>query len=302
MGKDQAAQATVCRRVETAECLASSGVTWLRVTPDEARHSANQELKPGAPMTFLRFLESLGHFSHFAFRSLVVLPFSLRRPREFLNQLYRIFLGALPLALAGGGAVGAVIWMHGREPLQKVGGPQAVSILPQALSLVVVLELAPIVAGLIVAGRSGASLGAELGSMRLTEQVDALMMLGLSPLRELVGPRVLACMVSLPLLTAFIIFAALGSGLLAEQLGGSLTLTQFQTEVLRPLRLHNVIPALAKTVVFGYLVGVTGCFAGLEAEGGTEGVGRAATRGVVLSIFLVLMADLLLVALTESVL
>src|SRR5919206_4906216 len=98
-------------------------------------------------MAFLRFLESVGHFAHFALRALAALPFALlRRPGALLNQLYQVFLGALPLGLAGGIAVGAVIWMHGRDPLRTVGGPQAVTILPQALSLVVVLELAPIVA------------------------------------------------------------------------------------------------------------------------------------------------------------
>ncbi|MBI1918942.1 MAG: ABC transporter permease [Planctomycetes bacterium] len=253
-------------------------------------------------MALLRFLENLGHFTHFAFRALAALPFTLlRRPGALLNQLYQVFLGALLLGIAGGGAVGAVIWMHGRDPLRAVGGPQAVTILPQALSLVVVLELAPIVAGLIVAGRSGASLGAELGSMRLTEQIDALEMLGLSPLRELVGPRVLACMIALPLLTIFVAFAALGSGFLAELIAGSLTWTQYQTEILRPLRLRDVVPSLLKTVAFGFLVGVTGCHAGLEAEGGTEGVGRAATRGVVLSILLVMLADVLLVLITQAI-
>ena len=253
-------------------------------------------------MALLRFLENLGHFAHFAFRALTALPFALlRRPGALLNQLYQIFLGALQLAVAGGAAVGAVIWMHGREPLRAVGGPQAVTILPQALSLVVVLELAPIVAGLIVAGRSGASLGAELGSMRLTEQIDALMMLGLSPLRELVGPRVLACMIGLPLLTIFVAFAALGSGFVAELVAGSLTWTQYQTEILRPLRLRDVVPSLLKTVAFGFLVGVTGCHAGLEATGGTEGVGRAATRGVVRSILLVMLADVLIVLITQAI-
>src|SRR5436305_12730793 len=168
-------------------------------------------------MASLRLLESLGHQIHFAWRAFTSLPYAVvRRPGALLVQLHQIFLGALPLGLAGGIAVGAVIWMHGRKPLKAVGGPEAVTVLPQAIALVVVLELAPIVAGLIVAGRSGASLGAELGSMRLTEQIDALVMLGLSPLRELVGPRVLACMIALPLLTIFVAFAALGSGFLAE--------------------------------------------------------------------------------------
>lgn len=185
--------------------------------------------------------------------------------------------------------------MHLRGALQTVGGASAVAYLPQALSLAVVLEFAPIAAGLIVAGRSGASLGAELGSMRLTEQIDALEMLGLSPLRVLVAPRVLACMLAMPLLTLFIDYLALGAGWAGEALGGSLSWVQYQTACLKVLTLHDVVPATLKTMVFGLLIGVSGCWFGMTAAGGTEGVGRAATRGVVASIFLVLVADVVLV-------
>jgi phospholipid/cholesterol/gamma-HCH transport system permease protein len=247
-------------------------------------------------------LEALGRFSHFAFRALLVLPSALTRPAELLRQLYQMLLGALPLGVTAGVAIGAVVWIHLRAALQSVGGPSAVQYLPQALALAVVLEFAPLGAGLIVAGRSGASLGAELGSMRLTEQIDALEMLGLSPLRELVAPRLLALMLTLPLLTVFIAYLALGSGYAAEALGGSLSWTQYRTETLRVLALTDVIPATLKTTVFGYLIGVAGCWRGLNATGGTEGVGRAATGGVVLSIFLVLVANVLLVKLLQLVL
>ena len=135
--------------------------------------------------------------------------------------------------------------------------------------------------------------------MRLTEQIDALEVLGLSPLRELVAPRLLACMLSLPLLTLFIMYLALGSGYLAEALGGSLSWTQYRTECLRVLALRDVLPATLKTVAFGFLIGVVGCYHGMNARGGTEGVGRAATGGVVGSIFLVLVADVVLVKLIQ---
>src|SRR6516225_2377461 len=162
------------------------------------------------------WLENLGRATHFAWRAFLALPFALRRLSSLLVQLHEILLGALPLGVAAGTAIGVVVWLHLRGTLQTVGGPSAVTYLPQALALAVVLEFAPLAAGLIVAGRSGASLGAELGSMRLTEQLDALEVLGLSALRELVAPRVLACMIALPLLTVFIIHAAILSGLVAE--------------------------------------------------------------------------------------
>jgi len=246
----------------------------------------------------LAFLDNLGRGTHFAWRSLLALPFALRRLAS-LVQLHEILLGALPLGLAAGMAIGVVIWIHLRGALQTSGVPGAVQYLPQALALAVVLEFAPLAAGLIVAGRSGASLGAELGSMRLTEQIDALEVLGLSPLRELVAPRVLACMLTLPLLTLFIAYLALGAGYLAEALGGSLSWIQYWTECLRELTLRDAVPAVLKTVVFGYLIGISGCWFGMNAHGGTEGVGQAATRGVVVSLFLVLVSDVLLVKLIQ---
>jgi phospholipid/cholesterol/gamma-HCH transport system permease protein len=249
----------------------------------------------------VRFLENLGRGSHFAWRALLALPFALGRLSYLHVQLHQVLLGALPLGITAGTAIGVVVWLHLRGTLQTVGGPSAVQYLPQALSLAVVLEFAPLAAGLIVAGRSGASLGAELGSMRLTEQIDALEVLGLSPLRELVAPRLLACMITLPLLTLFITYLALGAGYVAEAVGGSLSWTQYRTECLRVLTLTDAVPAVMKTVVFGYLIGISGCWFGMNAQGGTEGVGQAATRGVVVSIFLVLVADVLLVKLVQVI-
>jgi phospholipid/cholesterol/gamma-HCH transport system permease protein len=249
----------------------------------------------------MTFLASLGHSTFFAIRVLLALPRALTRWREVGVQLYQVFLRAVPLALVGGLALGAVIWMHAREPLRTVGGPGAVEILPRALAKVVVLELASIIAGLIVAARSGASLGAELSSMRLTEQIDALEVLGLSPLSELIAPRVLACMVGLPLLTVFVTYAAISSGYVMEILGGTMTFTRYRSETLSLLLLRDAIPSLLKTVVFGFLIGITGCYCGLNAQGGTEGVGRAATHAVVGSVFLVFIADVVLVLLFQLV-
>jgi phospholipid/cholesterol/gamma-HCH transport system permease protein len=250
-------------------------------------------------MNLLDRLERLGRAAHFACLATLALPSALRRPGQLLGQFHQVLLGGLPLAVTAGAAIGVVVWMHLRGALQSVGGPGAVQYLPQTLSLAVVLEFAPITAGLLTAGRTGASLGAELGSMKLTEQVDALEVLGLSPLRELVAPRLLACMLALPVLTLFITYLALGAGYVAEALGGSMPFQQYANECLRVLRLRDVVPAILKTVVFGYLVGLVGCWKGITAHGGTEGVGHAATGGVVESIFLVLVADVVLVKLIQ---
>lgn len=247
----------------------------------------------------LRPLEQVGQATYFALLATLSLPSALTRLRVLAAQVYYVLLGAMPLGLTAGATIGVVVWMHLRGTLQMVGGPSAVTYLPQALSLAVVLEFAPVSAGLLAAGRTGAALGAELGSMKNTEQIDALEVLGLSPMRELVVPRVVACMIALPLLTLFIMYVALGCGYLAEALGGTMTQQQYLNEVLRVLRLRDVIPATLKTIIFGWLIGLVGCWKGLNANGGTEGVGDAATGGVVVSILLVLISDVVLVKIIQ---
>src|SRR5260221_3879727 len=154
-------------------------------------------------------LEQVGRYVAFALRVLRALPGTLIHPREPLRQLHAVLTGSLPLAGVAGLTLGIVLWMHLRGILTRFGGTEALAYLPTALTLAVVLEFAPIGAGLIVAGRVGASLGAELGAMRITEQIDAVEGLGLSAMRRLVGPRVLACMITLPLLTIFIALIAI---------------------------------------------------------------------------------------------
>lgn len=248
-------------------------------------------------------MNALEHFGRFTYFVLTALPAALmacRRPTELWRQLYLILLGAIPLGLIAGLALGFVTWMH----LHGVVDPMVREKVPEYVALAVVLEFAPLGAGLILAGRSGASLGAELGSMRLSEQIDALEVLGLSPLTQLVGPRVLAAMLTLPLLTILMAYIAVGSSFLAEMLGGVMYWTQYQNAVLRGLTsipTAKIVLSTLKTIVFGYLVAATGCYFGMEATGGTEGVGKAATRGVVMSIFLVLIANVFLVKLIEMV-
>jgi phospholipid/cholesterol/gamma-HCH transport system permease protein len=251
-------------------------------------------------MKLLEILEELGHLAHFALRSLLALPAAVAKPSESLRQFYRVLIGSLPIGLVAGLAIGLVLWMHVRAViLRPPAGAEALQYLPTALALAVVLEFAPIGAGLIIAGRVGASLGAEIGAMRITEQIDAVEVLGLSAMKQLVAPRVLACILTLPLLTIFMAVLALGGAFAAEMATGSLTSLQYETATWSGLRFEDVLPAIAKTAVFGFLVGVSGCYFGMKAAGGTEGVGKAATRGVELATLLVLLANVLLVRLIQ---
>lgn len=250
-------------------------------------------------MTVTGVLATVGDFSLFAVRCLPEALLAIARPRDVGRQFGRQLLGALPLAVVAGLALGIVVWIHLRGVLVRFGGPSAADLLPSALALAVVLEFGPIGAGLIVAGRGAASLGAELGAMRLTEQVDALEVLGHPAGKYLVGPRVLAAVLVLPVLTIFIDYLAVAGSFAAEAMTSGTSWLHYRAAILRGLRVEDVVPHTLKTLAFGHLTGVAGCYHGLRAVGGSEAVGTAATRGVVTAILGVLLADVAIVRLIQ---
>ncbi len=239
----------------------------------------------------MQSLIQIGHGMMFTLEAIFQLPTAFKVPQELLRQTHKTLMGALPLAIIAGLAIGVVVWIHLRDALVNVAGPSAMAYLPQALALAVVVEFAPLCSALILAGRSGASLAAEIGSMKQTEQIDALTLLGIRPMQALIAPRILACVISLPILTVFTAYLAIYSGFLTESLTGSMSFSQYQSEVLRVLTLRESLPALGKTFFFGLAIGISGCYYGME----TEGVGKAATQGVVCSIISVLILNVFLV-------
>ena len=246
-------------------------------------------------------LRRIGEFTHFALFGLAAAVAGIPRPSRWLRPFYAVFIGGFPLAIVLGLALGAVIWLQTRAVLGQF--PGADDLLPTVLTAAVLLELAPVGAGLIVAARTGASLGAELSAMKLGEQVDALELLGHSPRRLLVGPRILACVLGVPLLHVLVSLLAIGSSFAAEAIAGGGNWLKYSGAVEAELghRLWEVLLAALKPVVFGGLIGAMGCWTGLRAEGGSEGVGRAATDSVVRCSLLVLAADVLLVAAIRAV-
>lgn len=219
-----------------------------------------------------------------------------RRPLAVLGQFERVALGSLPLVAAAGASVGLVTWLQLHRLLVTYG---VEATLPSVLAVAVMVETGPILASLLVAGRLGAGLAAELGSMNLTEEIDALAVLGAPVIPTLVGPRVLACTLAVPFLTIIIDSTALGGGLCAELLAGSLSSQVYGQRAFDFIRLSDVIPATLKTGVFGAIIGLVSCWTGLNAERSTEAVGRAATRGVVRSMLAVFAANVVLVPLIQ---
>jgi phospholipid/cholesterol/gamma-HCH transport system permease protein len=182
-----------------------------------------------------------GKFVGFATDVLIAIPRALiRRPLEILGQFERVAWGGLPLILAAGSSVGLVTWLQVRRLLAEYGAEQN---LPSVLAAAVLVETGPVLASLLVAGRMGAGLGAELGSMTLTEEVEAREVLGAPTLITIVAPRAIACALAVPLLTVLLDSSALLAALAAELAGGSLSTQAFQSRALDYLRLSDVVPA-----------------------------------------------------------
>ena len=240
------------------------------------------------------FFEWFGEFALFCGRLVraLVPPYE---GREFIRQLDAVGSKTLPLVALAGAATGVVLSLQTSSSLSRFG---AKTMLPSVIVFSLIRETGPIITGLVVSGRVGAGFGAELGSMRVTEQIDAMEASAVDPYKFLVATRVLACVLVLPLLT----LGADGFGILMGWTAATLVkptaLFYFLESGFTHVTFSDLLPATFKTAVFGMIIGLVACFQGMRAKGGTEGVGHAATSSVVLSSLLVILADVLLVRLT----
>jgi phospholipid/cholesterol/gamma-HCH transport system permease protein len=188
--------------------------------------------------------------------------------------------------------------MQSRPILLKFG---ADAYLPVMVSISVVRELGPVIGALIVAGRVSSGIGAELGSMRVTEQIDALEVSAVDPFNYLVVTRILACMIILPVLTVYLDFLAIFGAYVAVTLEASTTWVHYLDTVVFSLTLVDVIPNVLKTIVFGFIIGMVGSYYGYNTNKGTEGVGKAATISVVISSFCIIFFDMILIKVIQFV-
>ena len=214
--------------------------------------------------------------------------------RELLRQMDEIGAKSLPLVALAGAAIGVVLSLHTRDSLVRFG---AKSLLPALIIISIVKESGPIITALVVSGRVGAGIGAELGSMKVTEQIDALEASAVNPYKFLAATRVVACMLMLPLLTIVADFCGMITGWLVNALAEPMPFKLFLNYGLAQADFADLFPSTFKTVVFGFIIGAIGCFQGMRAQGGTAGVGRASTSAVVLSSLFVILADVVLVRL-----
>jgi len=241
---------------------------------------------------FWSFVTRVGELAEFTlafFREALRPPFEWR---ELLNQMDEAGSRSFLLVGVTGLAIGVVLAMQSRGTLARFG---AESVLPSLLALSVVKEMGPVFTSIMLAGRLGAGMGAELGSMRVTEQIDAMEVAALRPFNYLVVTRVLACVIMFPVMTVFTDAIALAGGFIESSLQGGMDYRIFIDTALSSLRFSDVIVDTGKTSIFGFIVGIVSCFLGYTVRGGTRQVGQAAMQAVVLSSLLILLADVIIV-------
>jgi phospholipid/cholesterol/gamma-HCH transport system permease protein len=238
---------------------------------------------------FLEWFGDLAIFFWQVLRAGVTPPFEFR---ELFRQLDEVGSKSLPLVALAGAAVGVVLSLEARYSLTRFG---AKSLLPAAIVYSVIHETGPIITGLVVSGRVGAGIGAELASMKVTEQIDAIEASAVNPYRLLAATRILACILMLPLLTLAADLCGLVMGWVAQALAEPLSFHQFISSGFNGATFNDFLPPTFKTAVFGLIIGLIACFQGMRTRGGAEGVGRAATSSVVLASLFVILADVVLV-------
>lgn len=248
--------------------------------------------EPARPPPGAAFFEQAGGFFLFVGRF-----FSRfwRRPfefRELVKQMDEVGSRSLLLTGVVGFSIGIVLALQSRGTLARFG---AESFLPSMLALSVFKEIGPVLTGLVLAGRLGAGMGAELGSMRVTEQIDALEVAALKPFNYLVVTRVVACVIMFPVMTMLTDTLAMTGGYLEAYLSDQMDVRVFIDTAFSSMRFVDIIVDTMKTSIFGFIVGIVSCYLGYTVRGGTREVGQAAMQAVVVSSLLILVADVVIV-------
>jgi phospholipid/cholesterol/gamma-HCH transport system permease protein len=239
-----------------------------------------------------KVLEFIGKISLFGFRVITDLFRSPLEAAQISRQLAEIGSLSVPLIAASGFALGAVMTLHTRSTLVTFGAEAEI---PTVQSLAFFVEIGPLVAGLLLAGRVGSGIGAVLANMRVTEQIDGIESLSVDSFKFLVVPRVVACVIAMPLLTLFMDFSGLVAGFIAEYAASHISFHLYITRAFASVDWANFIPPTIKTAVFGFIIGAVSSYFGYTTNEGAQGVGKAATNSVVLSSLLIIVSDVVLV-------
>lgn len=241
-------------------------------------------------LEFGKYALFIGRF----FRTVIAPPYEFRQVVRHIDDFGAM---SLPLISVVNFIMGLILAMQSRPTMEKFG---AAAFIPAMVTTSLVRELGPVITALLIAGRVASGIGAELGSMKVTEQIDAMETSGVDPYNYLVTTRVIALVFLMPVITLYAEFIGIFGSFVAELLATGVTLKYYYGQVIEALYFVDVIPGLLKTCAFGFAIAIIGAFKGFNTGAGTEGVGRATTSAVVLASLWIILIDMVLVKVTVT--
>lgn len=247
----------------------------------------------GAIIGFFTEITLISEFAWRFFKEVFMPPYE---PGELIKQSFLIGYRSLPLVAITGFIMGLVLTMQSRPTLLKFG---AEAWLPAMVSVSLVREIAPVITALICAGKVGSGIGAELASMKVTEQIDAMEVSAINPFKYLVVTKILACTLMVPALVIFSDAISLFGSFVGVNMKGDVSMRLFYAQAMDILNFWDVLPAFIKTFFFGFAIGLIGCFYGYFSSSGTEGVGKAANSAVITASLMVFILDMIAVQITS---
>lgn len=242
---------------------------------------------------FFTEVSSLTMFTGRFFKESVQPPFEFK---ELMRQAYLVGNKSFYLVAITGFIMGLVLTIQSAPTLAQFG---AESWLPAMVGISIIREIGPVITALICAGKVGSGIGAELASMKVTEQIDAMEVSGTNPFKYLVVTRVVATTIMIPILVIFADVIALGGAYVGVNISGDVSFTLFFSQVINAIEFSDIFPAIIKTFFFGFIIGLVACYKGYNSNKGTEGVGAAANSAVVLASLLVFVIDMIAVQFTN---
>lgn len=261
--------------------------------PDNEENNAAFKLVPDAVNDFFTTVGGIARFSGRFFKEVFKPPYEIN---EAIKQAYYLGVNSLALVSISGFIIGMVMTLHTLPTMKQFG---AEAWIPSMIAISIVREIGPILTALICAGKVGSSIGAEIGSMKVTEQIDAMAVSGTNPFNYIVVTRVLAATLMMPLLVFYADAVAIFGSFIGVNISEEVNFQLFLTKALSSLTFSDVVPATIKTFLFGFAIGIVGCYQGYQAEKGTVGVGLAANSAVVAGSLLIFILDLLVVQVAQ---
>lgn len=244
------------------------------------------------------FLIELGRLTEFTvelFKQFFRKPFD---HKEMINQAYNAGNKTFPLIAITGFIMGLVLTLQSRPVLVDFG---AESLLPSMISISIIREIGPVITALLCAGKISSGYGAEIGAMRVSEQIDAMEVSGANPMSYLVASRVIAATIMVPVLVLLADAIGMLGSFIAMNMHGHISFQLYFHDAYTPLEYEDLLPATLKSVIFGFIIGLIGCFKGYFSKNGTQAVGAAANSAVVAASLAIFVVDLLVVQLTELI-